>query len=89
MTAHTPGPWTAEHDSEGWIIDGPHPTGRWAICKSISNESRDVANMALIAAAPDMLKALKALVSASDGHPGSVQQRRAARAAIAKAENPP
>jgi hypothetical protein len=35
----------------------------------------------------DMLAALKALVTASDGHPGSIQQRNVARAAIAKAES--
>ena len=87
MTAHTPGPWTAEHDSEGWIIDGPNPTGRWAICKSISNESRDVANMALIAAAPDLYALLQYIVESNEPLPPGLRDR--VRAAIAKAESKP
>jgi hypothetical protein len=35
----------------------------------------------------DLLAALKDLVQASDGHPGSVTQRAQARATIAKAED--
>lgn len=89
-TQHTPGPWfVRDHEygefvycKNGYIISGP------------INKRTDGANARLIAAAPDLLEALKAFLRApsigSNG-PGSstivVQDfnLRAARAAIAKA----
>ncbi len=43
----------------------------------------------LIAAAPELLAALKDLVRTSDGHPDSLAARRYARNVIAKAEDKP
>lgn len=96
MSTHTPGPWKVHPYRNGKI--GPYnmaidvgPAGRMVaqICgefeKPVAGDEAE-ANARLIAAAPDLLTALKALVIATDGHPGSVRQRDEARAAIAKAE---
>jgi len=65
---HTPGPWAMDEDKYGEEIDvyplkdGPPPMGRWAeICTVKDYESQDEmrANARLIAAAPDLLEALK------------------------------
>lgn len=93
MTAHTPGPWH--------VIDG----GIWVDCannKPVALIScrhgveRD-ANAALIAAAPDLLAALKGLMAhshiadsaAEDKDAEDHDAERAARAAIAKAGGRP
>jgi hypothetical protein len=82
--APTPGPWLAVFmpDGEGGdYFDGfvrPLPNGR---CEDVDIERR--ANAALVAAAPEMLEALKQLVDVVGGSFNAVQQ---ARAAIAKAE---
>jgi hypothetical protein len=78
---HTPGPWfmtgsRIKAGPFGIMLENYHgaPATEWE------------ANVRLIAAAPDLLTALKSLVAASDGHPMSIQQRCDARAVIAKAE---
>jgi hypothetical protein len=91
MTAHTPGPWNIQHDfnvfggrrlvaSAGGHSSNQHPL-------AVDAENR--ANASLIAAAPDLLKAVRHLF-ACDMAGSSVDFRcdgcEAARAAIAKAE---
>lgn len=96
MTTHTPGPWTVRYltnvfadkrsvaSTGGYATNGPDE-------EAVSAEN--VANACLIAAAPDLLAACKAIVDAHDGNdwsePGvsdtfyaAIEQ---ARAAIAKA----
>lgn len=81
-TKHTPGPWEAvpchcEPDCGSMLINGPHNIdGRF-----------DAADATLIAAAPDLADALKAIVSDLDhGWPVVEVQLTQARAAIRKAE---
>lgn len=98
---YTPGPWTVEEDMRpgmGWnrhIHSGP----RTAVCfMAHSNEkepARDLANARLIAAAPDLLAALRDIATFCDDPEGSeraetlalgmVRLLPAARAALAKA----
>jgi hypothetical protein len=103
--AHTPGPWKVDFDS---------PDSAGVISpEEISNEGRRVvdvhgikgpnfkANAALIAAAPELLEALKDAEDslnyaqecwiAKDGTPNTVleRRRRTVSAAIAKAQNMP
>ena len=60
---HTPGPWKAEsaagqHDTAGWMV-----LGRSRLVASVSNLWEDAeANARLIAAAPELLEALKNIV---------------------------
>lgn len=90
MSGHTPGPWTYSHDTcaecerrgeAEYIIDGP-PGARHG---QFSHEP----DARLIAAAPDMLEALKLLLADQPRfmaeHPGVI----AARAAITKASAQP
>jgi len=90
MTAHTPAPWTVQKGAYGAIWAGPaqlpHP-GRDSM-RLEERMAERAADAALIAAAPDMLVALKALLGAeADGFPLPFDHRRAAAiAAIAKAE---
>lgn len=83
MSTHTPGPWAA----------APIGSGRWAITVSqMRNEDVGAAGFGkadahLIAAAPELLYALEALLAVTDEYdlPLSDPERIAARAAIAKA----
>ena len=68
-TAHTAGPWTAEPTmpSDGfncWHIATPSGDIAWS--KGYQHEPEKQANALLIAAAPDLLAALKAVVRISD-----------------------
>jgi|APGre2960657404_1045060.scaffolds.fasta_scaffold224037_2 hypothetical protein len=87
MTQHTPGPWFAHNIGLGPNGEGPftYPLG--------NDPDKAAANARLIAAAPDMLAALKALHAAHRAFSGSEdwgvyddEARAAAEAAIAKAE---
>lgn len=87
---HTPGPWTCDGGRYLPIIaivDGkPAQIGRAESCGQIGDEEVE-ANGALIAAAPDLLKALKTVVRQMEGrHPVGHDAFLAARRAIAKAE---
>jgi hypothetical protein len=97
---HTPGPWEIRddnlgckeivagfsNDSEGW--DGRLFTVNVGYTHGLENEGEDAANARLIAAAPDMLAALRAVIFQTIQ--GKVLERdacvTAARSAIAKAE---
>jgi len=105
MSAHTPGPWELDEgdDGDNFTIraDGEFVT---RLTKSrYTDDRRDpeaYANAALIAAAPDMLAALAAIVKGADSEPDgdylvgmnlgyvAIHRRKieAARAAIARAE---
>ena len=89
-TQHTPGPWRAEpwtcHAATSILADGNRLI---ADCAAIDGYSVNaLPNARLIAAAPDLLTALKALFEQCSpeipGSPGSPLEL--ARAAIAKAE---
>ena len=98
---HTPGPWEASIQRSkdgrdlGWIVE--HVNGRigWAsLAYAHTNKEADEAdpareaNARLIAAAPELLEALKAVTSTEmflPDHPQRQASYKAARAAIAKA----
>jgi len=99
---HTPGPWKA-HFEEAYYVTGPD-LGRVAMMMNLKgayglggrrsgNES--AANCRLIAAAPELLEALKEITAdyadrfdldSPSTNPGIKSSIRQARAAIAKAE---
>lgn len=85
-TKHSPGPWTCFKRSGGFSIESPglHAVAsiNWIMAKRDCAE----ANARLIAAAPDLLEALRAAADymGEMGHP--VELLEQARAAIAKAE---
>lgn len=63
MTGHTPGPWAVNEDGwkveskneHGWINDG------WIVCSTHGPDAEH--NSRLIAAAPELLEALKSALS--------------------------
>lgn len=97
MSARTPGPWS--YSEKGPHIYGPrhnssrHANGRQHIAEvsSAQTDKTDpeaIANARLIAAAPDLLAALRDLVSAEglpEGYANRAMLIDAARAALAKA----
>jgi len=80
MSKHTPGPWEI---NEQYII-ARSKRGLRTICQWGSYT--DEPDARLIAAAPDLLKALKVLVALHGNGPGDSVSMDNARAAIAKAE---
>jgi hypothetical protein len=60
-TTHTPGPWTYKDDFELVVVPKNDPQAE-AICEITGNPSEQFANARLIAAAPDLLKALQKIV---------------------------
>ena len=89
MSAHTPGPWALIDHGGGWFDIESENERYFFVCGSGSRDSQSdqqqsQANGRLIAAAPELLAALKALlddVGRANSMLGAVQ----ARAAIAKA----
>ena len=83
--SHTPGPWSA-HAHESTDTYTIHVAGRswesWAVAH-VGDCTDDEANARLIAAAPDLLEALKNVIR---GVPDTWDGVIKARAAIAKAE---
>lgn len=100
MSSHTPGPWCARlkqtsfGNSGAWIIERDTDADvRTMVCEmphsATSNPARPVADAHLIAAAPDMLEALKQIAADTHGtvdDPDASRINRIARAALAKAE---
>ncbi len=98
-TKHTPGPWNIDSMKAGsWFVS----TGNdWSVCSRLSTvehmEQQSYANARLIAAAPELLAALKILCDddasyhgneiriACNSHGEAIERLRIARAAIAKA----
>lgn len=92
--SYTEGPWTAEHCGRSFVINARHD---YDVCvvRNIGPED-NAANAMLIASAPDLLEALRAIVSQYDAAPDGPLGKGftngpflAARAAIAKAEGKP
>jgi hypothetical protein len=87
MAKHTPGPWT-DRNGDG-EVDGYVWAGDTVIC-GLGDKARQRADARLIAAAPDLLYALKAMLKHYDysrvkgWSPSSAALR--AQAAVAKAE---
>ncbi|TJW49396.1 MAG: hypothetical protein E5X65_33905 [Mesorhizobium sp.] len=101
----TPGPWFAVNNDSYWQIDSERDGQIGDACASLfdgtggaKNWELCEANARLIAAAPDMLSALKSILADceeysrinnlhnSDGTPATNHSMRLARAAISKAE---
>lgn len=89
MAEHTPGPWEWEKPyqysdgSTSWALSS---NGRLVLRHAASTWTVSDANARLIAAAPELLKALRALFDASDLDTTPLHIYQAARAALAKAE---
>ena len=91
MSKHTPGPWmwSPEGDESVVRIPTPEPQDFSVLGASEVMTSEDIANARLIAAAPDLLEALKEMVDMMDSgdEPGSGSEWHIqASTAIAKAE---
>ena len=90
MTKHTPGPWGSDENNNVWanlngedyLIADCNPN---TIC-SKPGALRRSQNARVIAAAPDLLEALKAIVSDAESGQCEMDIITLARAAIAKAE---
>jgi len=94
---HTPGPWKVDKELNSfrgqWLIAidvGDRGRGM-AVAETIGGTGDERANARLIAAAPDLLNALQAIVKSladqdDEGMIEHAQQMIDARAAIAKAE---
>lgn len=91
--SHTPGPWeyvaklTASENHRGFFVRAEKATrnGKWALADVQAGDENGrlgEANARLIAAAPDLLAALEAVLSVADR---KTDEFDAARAAIAKA----
>jgi hypothetical protein len=76
---HTPGPWKVESDGMAIALGGEVITSRFAPENAYADEAR--ANARLIAAAPELLNALRRLINDN-----SSEARLAGLAAITKAE---
>jgi hypothetical protein len=94
MTTHTPGPWHVGYYLDGWAVFPDSDPGH-AVTR-MQNRPGDEANARLIAAAPDMLEALEAILkahaliveeAAGEDDEGDIvdEDCTRARAAIAKA----
>jgi hypothetical protein len=85
-TKHTPGPWVIDKSNPVKIQGiGPQPQIRYPVCFVSALGKHWQANTRLIAAAPELLEALRELVeSVAISDPG-VYDLDAARLAIAKA----
>lgn len=85
MSGHTKGPWAIEKESESHsIVNRSFEGDEWCIAEVYKQTDMAIANANLIAAAPDLLDALEALVSVLDPYDYPDEQGPA-RAAIAKA----
>ena len=67
MTAHTPGPWITDSkertDTARYIMAAARPFPHTIARIDLVNRAEDEANAALMAAAPELLEALEALIS--------------------------
>ena len=61
-TKHTPGPWILHEDGRSIYTDHTNTAGMFSIAQGFSGNAPDMdrANLALAAAAPDLLAALEA-----------------------------
>ena len=89
---HTPGPWKFD-GGEVWAPQGRGPDHAANVCKMTGDSQSRAANASLIAAAPELLEALRRMVDMFERHldgrvgPDDAAGRwDSARDAIAKAE---
>jgi hypothetical protein len=85
MSKHTPGPWKeSKNVMEQPVIESVRPDNdAFIICQTFGPDKHD--NARLIAAAPELLEALRTALDASWNGPMPDYARDEARAAIAKA----
>ena len=91
---HTPGPWEAKvpgtivAHSDKCVVRGEDSVIDWVATVQVSNMPAWRANAHLIAAAPELLEALRGIVDSFETCPENLHSElfTAARAAIAKAE---
>jgi hypothetical protein len=89
---HTPGPWEVSKESDRYVIQHAADVGKKAIAVTAGAYPDSAANAALLAAAPGLYEALRAIVDRDltyfDGFVGDGQIRAQevmrARAALAK-----
>jgi hypothetical protein len=98
MSAHTPGPWSVEKERDFWNVTSVQGdiVGIEGLYRC---DGSDEANARLIAAAPELLEALRYMLrryvelvesgDAGDWNPETETEVIEARAAIAKAEGKP
>lgn len=91
---HTPGPWEYQHSINRIHIVSAGGLHTVATLEPLCDINQEVANAKLIAAAPDLLAACKAMVTAWDKYEaypvkGTADAIAQVRAAIAKAEAQP
>jgi hypothetical protein len=88
MNKHTPGPWEVFYKAkyDEWHVSVPMSEGnmRWGLFDDGVRSENPEADARLIAAAPELLEALK-LAQSIIGHPDDAHSRHIA-AVIAKAE---
>lgn len=85
MSNHTPGEWTVSKNLAGDLVvtsTNHHDNDGYIICQTFGRHK--YGNAVLIAAAPDLLVALRELVGCAEPHRDRAEIK-AARAAIAKA----
>ena len=90
MSKHTPGPWKANFAISGSVYIFGGDRNFASVFDEWQDEANQEANASLIAAAPDLLAALQAIVKSlvdqdDEGMIEHAQQMIDARAAIAKA----
>ena len=83
MSKHTPGPWQAYHD-HGWLVVESKCENLYVRIEKGSSARKHMPDARLIAAAPELLEALRKLLFADDQEWDAAVV--AARAAIARAE---
>lgn len=81
MTTYTRGPWTIELGLANKLIDGKGNQ----IAEFVSHYTADHPNAVLMAAAPDLLEALRNIVEADEGHRLTQGDINQAKAVIVKA----
>ena len=98
MSKHTPGTWKfrtcyTKGEPVEYAVESTHPEHSGLIATvhiTVDNDDEDYTNAKLIAAAPDLLAALKDLLSMAESvHEVPPTRANKARAAIAKAEGNP
>lgn len=87
-TKHTPGPWVAQEQCpvSNWVDIRVKSSNGWSLPFAACKHFNEVANARLIAAAPDLLAALRAAYSDIQRCPGhTIDMLGRIEAAIAKA----
>ena len=85
--AHSPGPWIAVHCADDGGEFSIHAANGIHVALSIGGTKSEAANARLIAAAPELLEALRGLMKLDEelSSEGAIEALDKARAAIAKA----